>query len=107
MAKDESARPVVSTLEVVDGETVAVVIPPGVESDVVADPIFVPVAVFVARVVVQWVAPVVVRAVIQGAKQVLSKDLFQKEGVRSRVANRWAWDRGSMSMTSSGSRSSR
>lgn len=73
MAKDEDALPVVSTLEIVDANTVAVVIPPDIESDVVADPFIIPVAFFVARVVVQRVAPIVVRAAIQGAKQIISK----------------------------------
>jgi hypothetical protein len=76
MAKAEGGEPIASSLEIVDGSSVAVSVPPGFEADAVADPVFVvlgPLLVTAARVAAQRLAPIAVRAAVQVAKKVLSK----------------------------------
>lgn len=73
MVKDDEGDPLLASLEVSGDKTVTLGVSPDVQGDVVADPFFVPVAIFVARVVIPRVAPVVIRVAAQATKQILSK----------------------------------
>ena len=69
LAKTASGTPVVTSLDVTGPDEVTLRVPDGLDEAVVVDPFFVFAAVFVVRVVVQRVAPILVRAAIRYASR--------------------------------------
>ena len=86
MAKADSGDPVATSLHIVGDSAISLKVPPGIEGDVVVDPIFVPIVLFAVRHAATKVAPRVIQAATQGAKQVLSKGGSAAGQVGSKVA---------------------
>lgn len=73
LTKTTSGAPIVTSLEVTGPDEVTVHVPEGLEEAVVVDPFFAIAVVFVVRIAVQRVAPVIARAAVRYATRAFSQ----------------------------------